>query len=695
MRSPVESAESSNRLGTTTIRVAERARGRASLLGWLLYALASIIGLLALAWPLVNPAVASSSSGVSSPGSPMLLSLVVLFSLSALLYESGSAGLGPRAIAAIGVLVATNSVLRFAEVALPGPGGFSPVFFLIILSGYAYGARFGFLTGTLTLALSAVVTGGVGPWLPYQMMAAGWVGLTAGWIPQRAGPGGRATKPELLALSGFAGVWGVLYGIVMTLWFWPYLEAGGAGPIVGGSVAPIAQRFLAFYVTTSLAWDVFRAGGNVLIVLAVGAPVLGALRRFGRRFRFSIDKAIEAGAVPAVETASRRPAAVSPGSGPAPDQSENVAGGYSAATPPADELSWADDEGRENPINPRAWVLWLLSVTALASLTRNPLILVVAGLAVLVVRWVLPAHPDREALPLGRFALIVIPVATVYSFVTAHSGATVVVRLPGSWPIVGGPLSVESAAFGALAGLAICLLLASFATFRRALSARSLVGLIPRAFGALALVGAIALTYVPSVLKQLRAVREAQAIRGHHVNGLRDMVPLAVPLLVGGLERSMNLAESMTARGLTAPLTPSPWGRLAFVSGLLAVAAGWLGSSVGRIPSTAGLTLVAFGLAIAATVLVVLGRHAGFTHYRHTPWRHRDTLTALGALLPVAAILLVPAARESLAFSPYPELAVPMVDPWLAASLLGLAAPALPFPKGRNEAGTRQPEAKP
>src|SRR3990170_3885784 len=62
-------------------------------------------------------AAIGSDAGTRS-GAPMLLSLLVAFCLVALVFEAGDGGLGPRAVAVLGVLVATNSVLRFVEVAV-------------------------------------------------------------------------------------------------------------------------------------------------------------------------------------------------------------------------------------------------------------------------------------------------------------------------------------------------------------------------------------------------------------------------------------------------------------------------------------------------------------------------------------------------------------------------------------------------
>ena len=96
---------------------------------------------------------------------------------------------------------------------------------LPILAGYCYGPTFGFLLGSLSLLVSALIGGGVGPWLPYQMFATGWVGLLSGWLPEF--PRHRRWEPVMLAVWGFA--LGLIFGAIMNIWFWPFL-AGGAQP---------------------------------------------------------------------------------------------------------------------------------------------------------------------------------------------------------------------------------------------------------------------------------------------------------------------------------------------------------------------------------------------------------------------------------------------------------------------------------
>ena len=72
---------------------------------------------------------------------------------------------------------------------------------------------FGFLLGAMTLLVSGLITAGVGPWLPYQMFTAGWVGLSAGWLPHL-----KQTRLEVAMLVLFGALWGFLFGAIMNLY---------------------------------------------------------------------------------------------------------------------------------------------------------------------------------------------------------------------------------------------------------------------------------------------------------------------------------------------------------------------------------------------------------------------------------------------------------------------------------------------
>ncbi len=84
------------------------------------------------------------------------------------------------------------------------PPGIETVFFLLVLGGRVYGPGFGFVLGSTTLFASAILTGGIGPWLPFQMLAASWVGLGAGLLPPARGRREIALLAAYGAVSAFA-----------------------------------------------------------------------------------------------------------------------------------------------------------------------------------------------------------------------------------------------------------------------------------------------------------------------------------------------------------------------------------------------------------------------------------------------------------------------------------------------------------
>jgi energy-coupling factor transport system substrate-specific component len=255
-------------------------------------ALTTVIGIIAFLYPFWLPAVVTSSSGIArADDAPILLTAMVGLSFVALLLEAQRAAEHALLVALLGVLVAMNAILRFVDVALPLPGGFSPIFVLIILTGYLFGGSFGFLMGAMTLIVSALITGGVGPWLPYQMLTAGWVGLSA---PLCRGParalGGPGHRGEVLVLAGLGALWGFGYGAIMNLWFWPFASGAIDQHYQAGiSLGETLRRYFAFYLATSLAWDLMAGLGNALLIAAFGGPILRALRRFARRFAFAIQ----------------------------------------------------------------------------------------------------------------------------------------------------------------------------------------------------------------------------------------------------------------------------------------------------------------------------------------------------------------------------------------------------------------------
>lgn len=231
---------------------------------------AQLVAVAAFLWPLVASAVPAQAQAAVPYIALSLAPLAVVLVLAALDASVRSA----HTLALLAVLAAVGAAVRIAST---GVGGVEALFVLLILAGRAFGPRFGLLLGAAAIALSAVMWGGIGPWLPFQMFACGWVGAGAGLLPRRVGGAG-----EIAMLCAYGIVSSYLFGLVMNMWFWPF--AVGAGTSIsyvpGGSLAENLGNFLVYSLVTSTAtWDTLRAVTTVIGLLLVGRAVLSSLRR--------------------------------------------------------------------------------------------------------------------------------------------------------------------------------------------------------------------------------------------------------------------------------------------------------------------------------------------------------------------------------------------------------------------------------
>lgn len=241
---------------------------------------ASLAGLALFLWPLWGGVIPADAPAYAIAGG-----VTIAFAL----VEVGTRRLDTRRLALLAALAAIDAALRLALVI--GIGGFSPIFFLVLCAGFTFGPSYGYLVGSFSLLLSALVTGGVGPWLPYETLAAGWVGVVAGLVGSTAGrrvrPGGWAA---VIMLAGVAAVTGYLYGALTDIQTWTtgYRATPGLGWAPGMPPALVLQHFVRFYLVTSLVWDTFRAVGDALMVLVLGRPVLAAMERLRGRLTVEI-----------------------------------------------------------------------------------------------------------------------------------------------------------------------------------------------------------------------------------------------------------------------------------------------------------------------------------------------------------------------------------------------------------------------
>ncbi|WP_121252080.1 ECF transporter S component [Nocardioides ferulae] len=239
---------------------------------------ASVAGLLMLCWPLL---LQPSGGGRVDP--PFLFLALLPVVVAVVLAEITEGGLDPRVLALLGVLSAVNAILRGLSA---GTAGIELVFFLLVLSGRVFGPGFGFVLGCTSLFASALMTAGVGPWLPFQMLIAAWVGMGAGLLPRRV-----AGRAEVALLAAYGVVASYAYGLLMNLSGWPFLlgvqvpgHESSLAYVPGAPLLGNLERFGVYTLLTSTgSWDTGRAITTALAIVLFGPAVLTTLRRAARR----------------------------------------------------------------------------------------------------------------------------------------------------------------------------------------------------------------------------------------------------------------------------------------------------------------------------------------------------------------------------------------------------------------------------
>lgn len=251
-------------------------------------ALASALGIVAFGWPFL--AAPESTLVAHADDAPFLFAIFLPIVLVVVLAQFADGAMDAKSVALLGVLAAVIAALRPLGA---GVAGIEPIWAVLILGGFALGPGFGFVLGAVSLLASALVTGGVGPWLPFQMFAAAWIGLGAGLLAQvPAVRRLRTVHPwrEIAVVAGYAAFAAIAYGFALNLWFWPF-TVDLAPQIAYSPGAPIGDNlvsWLRFSLLTSLGFDIPRALLAAGLVLVAGRGILIALRRASRRAAFDV-----------------------------------------------------------------------------------------------------------------------------------------------------------------------------------------------------------------------------------------------------------------------------------------------------------------------------------------------------------------------------------------------------------------------
>lgn len=329
-------------------------------------------------------------------------------------------------------------------------------------------------------------------------------------------------------------------------------------------------------------------------------------------------------------------------------------------------------------LHPVAWWVWALALAAAASRTYNPFLLLLIGATVVWV--VLERRENRDSRVLVGFLLlgavtIVLRLAMTVILGGSVVGPTTVLSLPQiplpDWAVgvrLGGDTSAEALVWSLYQGLQLAVILVCVGGANVLASPTRLLRYIPATLYDVGTSMVVGLTYAPALAGDVQRVARARQLRGHSGRGLREMAGIAVPVLAGALERSLQLAASMESRGYgrSAHRNPRRTRRASAVTivGLIGVLAGTYGVLDGTTPPLLAMPLLLLGLALATGALLLGAGADRRTHHRHDPWGTPEWLVVSVGVL--AAITLAIAAEQR-----WPGIVPPQMP---------LAVPALPLP---------------
>ena len=270
-------------------------------------------------------------------------------------------------------------------------------------------------------------------------------------------------------------------------------------------------------------------------------------------------------------------------------------------------------------MNPRALVAWSVSGITIALASGNPVYRVLVLLCALNVLVAL-RRPDASLRGLSIALVVAALIAVAVTTLASHTGDHAFLALPAGLPVIGGPLTLEAALFGASTGIGIAAAVLAAAPLSLVLMPNALVDALPSVLARTGAAIGTALNLIPGLARSASEIRDAQRMRGWRPRRIREWPDLAVPVVLTALEGSITLAEAMEARG--------------YGSGAR-------------------------------------------THYGETAWRRADI--AVCVLAPAAAVCfaLLRVFGVIADWYPFPDLSVPPIDVFGVACCLALAVPAL------------------
>jgi energy-coupling factor transport system permease protein len=350
---------------------------------------------------------------------------------------------------------------------------------------------------------------------------------------------------------------------------------------------------------------------------------------------------------------------------------------------------------RRRSLHPVAWWLWAAGLAICAMRTNNPFLLALIAVVACVV-----VSARRSSAPWARsitfflrvgVLVIVIRIGIEILFGQRGIPGLVLFTLPEvplpSWAAavsIGGPVTLESILNALVLGLQIAVILLCFGAANSLASPYRLLRSLPAVLYETGVAVTVALSFTPELVQSIGIVRQARRQRGISTKGLHGMRGIAVPVLESALDRSLQLATSMDARGYGRRIPVGNTSRrlatASTICGLLLMAVGTYGIIDGGSLFGLGLPVLAVAAVLCGVGLAVGGRRTARSRYRPDPWRLPEWIvvgSGIVALVTMAIARALDVPGLTVSFSP---LAFPTIPFLPVVGILIALVPAIAAP---------------
>jgi energy-coupling factor transport system permease protein len=358
-----------------------------------------------------------------------------------------------------------------------------------------------------------------------------------------------------------------------------------------------------------------------------------------------------------------------------------------------------------------AWWLWAAGLAICAMRTNNPFLLALIGaVACFVVSVCRSSAPwSRSITFFLRLGVVVIVIRVVIEILFGQRGLPghALFNLPQvplpSWAAavsIGGAVTLESILTAFVEGLQIAVILLCFGAANSLASPYRLLRSLPAVLYETGVAVTVALAFTPELVLSIGVVRQARRQRGIPVKGLRGMRGVAVPVLESALDRSLQLATSMDARGYGRRISLGQGARWlisgATTGGLLLIAVGLYGVIDSGSLFGLGLPIMAVAAVMCGIGLALGGRRSARSRYRPDPWRQPEWVVAGSGLVALVALTVAHAlsvAGLTVSFTPlaFPSIPLLPVVGILLAAIPAIAAPRPMSPSPGRSVGDTAP----